>query len=98
MIIRIVKLEFKPHLVPDFLSDFEENKTKIRSFEGCEKLNLLQDKSEKNIFFTYSYWKSEMHLDIYRNSVLFKDIWKKTKIKFLNKAKAWTLLNTDLID
>lgn len=98
MVIRIVKLEFKPQLVESFLLDFEENKNQIRKFDGCEKLNLLQDKNASNIFFTYSYWKSENHLNNYRDSTLFKTIWKKTKIKFLNHAEAWTLTNTNLID
>jgi len=97
MIIRIVKLEFQHNLVDSFLSDFEKNKDKIRTFDGCEKLNLLQDKNETNIFFTYSYWKSENHLDQYRNSSIFKTIWKKTKVKFLNRAEAWTVTNTNLI-
>ena len=90
-IIRIVKLSFHHKNTKVFLANFETNKTKIRNFPGCEKLELLRDKNETNVFFTYSYWKSEKDLDTYRNSELFKGIWAKTKTLFNNKPLAWSV-------
>ena len=90
MIHRIVKMEFDPSKLQEFLTNFEENKSKIRAFEGCKKLELLQDKHNTNIFFTYSYWVDETSLEHYRNSELFKGVWAKTKVLFNAKPVAWS--------
>lgn len=89
--IRIVKMTFDPQKVDLFLQNFEENKQFIRDFEGVKHLELLRDKNNSNIYFTYSYWKSEIHLENYRNSDLFKSIWVKTKPLFIAKAEAWSV-------
>ena len=91
MIIRLVKLSFFKENINSFLSIFEANKHKIRSFEGCEFLELYHDKNQTNIFFTYSFWSSETALNEYRNSELFKAIWIKTKVLFSAKPEAWSL-------
>ncbi len=73
MIVRIVQMTFREDSVADFLSLFEERKQLIRHFEGCKHLELWQDAHMANVFFTYSMWDSEEHLDHYRFSELFKD-------------------------
>jgi len=92
MIIRIVKMVFVPEKVNDFLKVFNASKDKIRTFEGCTNLELLNDIENKNIFFTYSYWQSEGHLNKYRDSQLFKETWSKTKILFSAKPEAWSVI------
>ena len=72
-------------------SNFETKKTHIRNFEGCEFLELYQDKQNSNIFFTYSYWHSESDLENYRHSELFKDVWAQTKPLFNDKPEAWSV-------
>lgn len=89
--IRIVKMTFKPHKVAEFLSNFNNNKALIRAFDGVQHLELLKDKNADNIFFTYSIWQSEAHLENYRNSDLFKGVWAKTKPLFCEKPKAWSV-------
>ena len=84
-------MSFQPDKVEEFLSNFEVNKTKIRAFEGCEFLELYRDKNTPNIFFTYSYWASEKHLENYRYSELFKMVWAKTKPLFDAKPEAWSV-------
>jgi len=91
MIVRIVKMTFEPNLVEEFLKVFEISKEKIRSFEGCTHLELMNDVNHSNIYFTYSYWRSEDMLDTYRNSDLFTATWAKTKKLFSKDAEAWTL-------
>jgi hypothetical protein len=86
MIVRIVKMTFKPELTGEFLQNFEANKKKIRAFEGCERLLLLQDIVRSNIYFTYSWWQSPDH----RQSSLFKGVWRKTKQLFEAPAEAWS--------
>jgi heme-degrading monooxygenase HmoA len=91
MIIRIVKLTFKPEFIADFIKIFDESKTLISNFEGCQQVELLNDITNKNIFFTYSYWQDENALNTYRESELFKNVWAKTKILFDDKPNAWSV-------
>lgn len=91
MFTRIVKMVFEPENIPAFLNNFEKVKDKIRAFEGCEFLELYQDKTHSNLFFTYSRWKTETHLEKYRNSALFIEVWSKTKPLFMKKAEAWSV-------
>ncbi|MEX1189458.1 MAG: antibiotic biosynthesis monooxygenase family protein [Bacteroidia bacterium] len=81
-------MKFLPGKREDFLEVFESSKAAIASFEGCLHLELLNDKSDSNRFFTYSHWESEKHLEDYRNSELFKNTWSKTKILFERRASA----------
>ncbi|HET6243080.1 MAG TPA: antibiotic biosynthesis monooxygenase family protein [Bacteroidia bacterium] len=76
----------------DFLNVFNNSSEKIRSFNGCEFLELLRDVNQTNIFFTHSIWKSEKHLEKYRNSFLFKETWASTKVLFSDKPQAWSLI------
>ncbi|WP_053978024.1 putative quinol monooxygenase [Mangrovimonas xylaniphaga] len=91
MFVRIVKMSFQPEKIDTFLSNFEANKTKIRAFEGCQFLELYRDKTNPNIFFTYSYWKTENDLENYRHSELFKGVWANTKPLFNAKPEAWSV-------
>ena len=91
MFIRIVKMSFEASKIELFLKNFNANKEKIRNFEGCNFLQLLRDKNDPTLFFTYSYWESEEHLEAYRNSELFKTVWAQTKILFNNKPMAWSV-------
>ncbi len=61
MIKRIVKLEIKPNKVDEFKQFFENNKSQILTFDGCESVTLLQDVNDDCTFFTHSFWKSENH-------------------------------------
>lgn len=91
MIIRIVKMVFREEEVEAFHQLFIERKSLIRNFEGCTHLELWQDKNQPQIFFTYSWWDSEEHLDHYRQSHFFDDTWTLTKQKFAAKPEAWTV-------
>ncbi|HEX6334143.1 MAG TPA: antibiotic biosynthesis monooxygenase family protein [Flavisolibacter sp.] len=91
MIIRIVKMVFRPGEVEAFLELFEARRSLIRNFEGCTHLALLQDKNHPATFFTYSWWDSEEHLEQYRQSHFFDDTWTLTKQKFAARPEAWTL-------
>ena len=83
-------MTFKKAEVDAFLELFHSTKEKIRNFEGCEHLELLQDLHEPNIFVTYSHWQSEAHLNAYRESPLFGQVWKDTKAKFADKPIAFS--------
>ena len=74
MIKRIVKMSFELEEVEKFKSIYELNWHKIKGFEGCLHVELHQDRSSHSIFFTYSNWESENHLNNYRESILFKTV------------------------
>ncbi|HFA51948.1 MAG TPA: antibiotic biosynthesis monooxygenase [Bacteroidetes bacterium] len=91
MIKRIVKLTLREEAIAEFLTIFEESKTKIKASEGCLHLELLRGAKHTNILFTYSFWENEAALDAYRRSGLFKETWKKTKALFAERAEAWSV-------
>ena len=91
MFVRIVKMSFKEDKIDEFLVNFNANKEKIRNTKGCNFLELYRGRIDTNQLFTYSYWESEKDLENYRNSELFKNVWKKTKILFNKKPEAWSL-------
>lgn len=84
-------MTFRNEEVENFIALFHQVKQKIRHFEGCQNLDLLRDVKNQNIFFTYSYWESEKHLNNYRTSELFAETWAATKAKFSEKAEAWSV-------
>lgn len=90
MITRIVKMTFKPESVEMFKTLMQQNSPKIRAAEGCKFLQILQNQSEPNIFFTYSIWEGSFYLHQYRHSALFKEVWNEAKAHFDDKPEAWS--------
>lgn len=93
MLIRIVRMTFEKENVPDFLNVFESSKSKIRSFDGCQHLELWKDYHAENSFTTYSIWDNEDTLNNYRDSELFKSVWQQTKALFKEKPIAFSNKN-----
>lgn len=91
MIIRIVKMSFHSSYIAEFLKMFEDKKRHIKNSNGCLLLELYQDKSNPEIFFTYSHWETENDLENYRNSTLFIETWAQTKTYFNDKPQAWSV-------
>jgi len=91
MIIRIVQMEFEEERVPDFLKLFAASREKISAFPGCTHLQLLQGEADPCVFFTYSHWQGEEDLNTYRNSDLFRGVWRSTRKLFRASPKAWSL-------
>ena len=91
MLVRVVKMTFQADAVESFKEFFEAGKDKIKSCEGCTHLELWQDDTHSNIFFTYSHWANEAALVHYRNSAFFRDTWAQTKQMFAAKAEAWSV-------
>jgi heme-degrading monooxygenase HmoA len=91
MFVRIVKLSFHEENITAFLENFESIKERIRSAPGNQLLELYQDKTDKRIFFTYSYWETEADLENYRNSEFFNEVWTFTKKLFNKKPEAWSV-------
>jgi len=58
---------------------------------GCYHVEMLQDTADPRHCFTYSIWKDQESLDLYRKSDLFGEVWPKTKLLFDDKPEAWSL-------
>lgn len=84
-------MEFVERRIPDFLKIFASSREAIRSFPGCTRLQLLQEKADSCVFFTYSHWEKEDDLNSYRDSDLFQEVWDETKKLFRDRPKAWSL-------
>lgn len=84
-------MRFQEDKIEAFLENFEQIKEKIRGFEGNQFLELYQDKNDNRIFFTYSFWETEAHLEKYRQSELFNEVWTYTKAMFSDKPEAWSV-------
>ncbi|WP_222983961.1 putative quinol monooxygenase [Flagellimonas meishanensis] len=91
MLIRIVKLTFKPENILSFERIFRESKEGILGFNGCRLVELYQDMKDPCIFFTYSFWEKESDLENYRTSDFFKGVWGNTKTLFSEKPEAWSV-------
>jgi quinol monooxygenase YgiN len=91
MLIRIVRMHFKEDTAEKFLEIFQANKVAIRNVEGCIRLELLKDANHPYVFTTLSHWKNADHLENYRNSNLFKDVWGQVKPLFSAQAQAFSL-------
>jgi heme-degrading monooxygenase HmoA len=90
MIIRIVKMTFRPETIDDFRMVFQHSAEHIRAFPGNCGLQLLQCTENNTTFFTYSLWDNDAALQAYRNSPLFETTWAKTKVLFGDKPEAWS--------
>jgi Uncharacterized conserved protein len=93
MIRRIVKMKFRPEEINNFLTVFRLVHTKIVAVDGCHSVDLLQDKTDPTVIFTYSLWDSEEALNAYRHYPFFKDTWSKTKALFADRPLAWSTIS-----
>ncbi|MFN4084463.1 MAG: putative quinol monooxygenase [Spirosomataceae bacterium] len=91
--IRYVRMSFKPSEVSNFLSVFSQYKDQIRAVSGCQYVALQQDLDHPHIWMTHSVWDSPGHLEAYRKSALFQEVWGKTKPLFLEPAVAFSVEN-----
>jgi (4S)-4-hydroxy-5-phosphonooxypentane-2,3-dione isomerase len=98
MITRIVRMEFAPDRLQDFLSMFHATKTLIRHFPGVLSLELHRDADLDNVYFTVSEWESAEALEAYRTSALFQTVWNETKTYFGGRPQAFSLVSGMVVD
>ncbi len=91
MIVRLVKMTFRPGESERFQALFEGWRHKIIASPGCRKLELLQDRTTPGVFFTLSEWESADDLELYRGSTVFATVWPVVKQLFAERAVAWSL-------
>jgi hypothetical protein len=97
MILRIVRMEFRPEALAEFHAIFDQSKQAIRNFPGCHHLELHQDPKNPQVRYTYSHWESENALNAYRDSELFASVWPRTKALFAARPQAFSLVQMELV-
>ena len=95
MLIRLVRLTFRPDAVPEFLQIFRESQPRIQAFPGCQRVELLRDLHQPNVYVTHSHWDDAAALETYRQSELFRTTWAKTKVLFADRPVAYSLAAAD---
>lgn len=98
MITRIVRMEFAPDKVGQFLQVFETYKSRIRNFPGVLHLELHRDASQANVYYTYSQWKDAESLEAYRLSEVFTQAWSQSKACFCAAPQAFSLLQQMVVE
>ena len=91
-LIRIVRMDFRPEALPEFLDLFQEKKELIAAFPGCLHVQLREDPHMPTIRSTLSVWTGPEALEAYRHSALFKETWAKTKPLFQQPPQAFSLV------
>ncbi len=90
MLIRIVRMTFRPDAVNTFLDHFDRAAPRIRQFDGCEHLALWRDVDAPACFTTHSHWTTADALDSYRHSDLFRSTWAAVKPLFAARPTAYS--------
>ena len=78
MLLRTVRMTFRPDRLDDFLALFREARPRIAAAPGCRHLELWEDARFPNVLTTYSHWDDADALDAYRRSDLFRETWART--------------------
>ena len=94
-LLRIVRMHFRPDVLPDFMVMFQETQPKIAEMPGCLSVELKQDIDQPHVVYTLSHWESEADLNAYRRSDLFVQTWAKTKAMFQEKPQAFSLVQPE---
>lgn len=90
-LVRVVRMKFRPETSKTFQAFFYETQTVVASMPGCLFVDLFQDFQDQDAFYTLSLWESEEHLNQYRASDKFGEIWKYTKSLFGAPPAAYSL-------
>lgn len=78
MLLRTVRMTFRPDRLDAFLALFREARPRIAAAPGCRHLELWQDARFPNVLTTYSHWDNADALEAYRRSDLFRTTWAQT--------------------
>jgi quinol monooxygenase YgiN len=98
MIVRIVRMTFRPEALDAFQAIFDGSKAAIRAVPGCQHLALHGDASDPAVRYTYSHWDDQAALDAYRSSPLFGQVWPRTKALFAAKPQAFSLQLMEIVE
>lgn len=88
MIIRLVRMRFRPDQVERFLALYEQAHPIIAGQPGCRSVLLVRQLDDPAAFATWSVWDDAAALDAYRRSAFFRGFWPDVKALFRAPAEA----------
>lgn len=88
MLIRLVRMWFKPDNVDEFLRLYHAAYLTISSQPGCLGVRLVRQTDDPAAFATWSRWESAAALDAYRRSPFFRAFWPQVRTLFRQPAEA----------
>ncbi|RMG71630.1 MAG: antibiotic biosynthesis monooxygenase [Bacteroidetes bacterium] len=97
MLIRLVRMRFRPETLETFEALFAQHKIAIRQVSGCLHLELHGDPGDPLVRYTLSHWDRQADLDAYRKSPLFGLVWPQTKALFSEAPQAYSLVHRETI-
>lgn len=89
-ILRIVRMTFRPEEIVGFIREFDSLQPRVSGVPGCTSVRLERDAHDPTVCATFSVWESVEHLNAYRESALFGEIWPDTKRRFAAAPEVWT--------
>lgn len=95
MLIRLVRMRFRPENVPAFLALYEHARPIIAAQPGCRSVQLVRETDDPAAFATWSVWDSAVALDAYRTSAFFTNFWPQVKALFRQPAEAVSFESVD---
>jgi len=88
MIVRMVRMTFKPEEASRFVALYTNVSPKIKATKGCLAVGLYHDVEAEFTYATISEWESKEDLEAYRQSEFFKETWAKVKLMQSSRAVA----------
>jgi quinol monooxygenase YgiN len=88
MLIRLVRMRFRPDAVDTFLALYERASPTIQRQPGCRSVQLVRQIDDPAAFATWSVWDDAAALDAYRTSDFFRSFWPEVKALFRGAAEA----------
>ena len=88
MLIRLVRMYFRPDEVERFLTMYEQTRPIIASQPGCRSVQLVRQIDDPAAFATWSIWDDQAALDAYRRSEFFRSFWPEVRALFRAPAEA----------
>jgi len=88
VIVRLVRMRFRPEEVERFLALYERAYPVIVGQPGCRSVQLVREVNDPAAFATWSVWNDGASLDAYRRSPFFRSFWPEVKALFCAPAEA----------
>lgn len=96
MLIRLVRMQFRPQDVATFLALYEHVEPIIAAQPGCRSVQLVRQIDDPAAFATWSVWDDQIALDAYRRSDFFRGFWPEVRALFRAPAEAVSFEQVDV--
>lgn len=91
MILRIVKIKIDEVKIDTFKLFMKNLRNEKLRLKGCLHFDYFHEKKNKNIYYTYTIWENEKHLNQYKKSELFKKVISTLNSLSIEEPRAWTI-------